>query len=65
MPSAERSDFMQFVDYVIVAVVLTIAGIATWYVIRSKKSGKKCIGCPSGGNCSGGCGNCSGQCGDK
>ena len=39
------------VDYIIGAVILLIVGCAGWYVIKAKKSGKKCIGCPAGGKC--------------
>ncbi|MBQ7935730.1 MAG: FeoB-associated Cys-rich membrane protein [Clostridia bacterium] len=35
-------------NIIAVAVILAIVGIAVWYVIRAKKSGKKCIGCPDG-----------------
>ena len=38
-------------NYIIGAVILLIIGGAVWYVIKAKKGGKKCIGCPSGGNC--------------
>ena len=43
------------------AAVLVIVGLAAGYVIRAKKRGQKCIGCPDGGcKCSGksccGCG---------
>lgn len=41
---------------VIVAVLVLIFGGAAFYVYKAKKSGRKCIGCPSNGNC-GGC-NC-------
>jgi hypothetical protein len=41
---------------IILAVVL-IVGLALAYVIRVKKKGTKCIGCPSGGNC----GSCAGK----
>jgi hypothetical protein len=45
------------------AVILIAVGGASFYIIKAKKSGKKCIGCPdscacSGGNCNGGCQNC-------
>jgi hypothetical protein len=54
---------MGTVDYIILAVIALIAGLAIWAVVRSKKSGKKCIGCPdscacSAGNCGGGCSGC-------
>ena len=48
-------------DYIIGAVILLIIGCAIWYVVKAKKSGKKCIGCPEGGHCE----NCSGTCGSK
>lgn len=47
---------MNYVDYIILAVVAAIMGAAAWYVRRAKKKGKKCIGCPD--DCSGNCQNC-------
>lgn len=38
-------------DYIVAAVVLIIVGIALLYIYKAKKSGVKCIGCPSGANC--------------
>lgn len=52
---------MGLVDILILAVLALILGLAAWYVYKSKKSGKKCIGCPGGG-CSGQCSGCSGGC---
>ena len=46
-------------DYIIGGVILLIIGLAVWYVIKARKSGKKCIGCPEGGHCE----SCSGSCG--
>lgn len=43
----------------IIAIVLIIGG-AIAYIIKAKKSGKKCIGCPDSGSCS--TGKCSGTC---
>ena len=34
----------------IVAIALIVVG-ATAYIIKAKKSGRKCIGCPSSGSC--------------
>ena len=51
---------MNFVDFVIIAVIVAILGFAVWFVYKSKKSGKKCIGCPEGG-----CAGCSCGCGQK
>ena len=50
---------MSPIDYVIIALVAAILGFAVWYIRRAKKKGSKCIGCPAGGNCSGGCAGCA------
>ncbi len=34
--------------YIVIAVILIVVGLAAGYVIKAKKSGKKCIGCPDG-----------------
>lgn len=39
-------------NIIIIAVIAVIVGVAAWYVYKSKKSGKKCIGCPDGCCCS-------------
>ena len=49
-------------DFIIIAVVAVIIGLAALYVWKSKKSGRKCIGCPDSGACSGSCASCSGSC---
>ena len=54
---------MNAVDYIIIAVIAAVLGLAVFAIYKSKKSGKKCIGCPdscacSSGNCSGGCSGC-------
>ena len=36
---------------IVVAVVLVIVAAAAAYVVKAKKNGKKCIGCPQGCNC--------------
>lgn len=51
---------MNPVDFLIIAVILLIIGLAGWFMYKSKKNGKKCIGCPDSGACSGCSGNCSG-----
>lgn len=55
-------------NVIVIAVLVLIVAFAAIYIIRAKKSGKKCIGCPSGGcsskdgGCSGNCSCCSGNC---
>ena len=51
-------------NLVIGIVLLMIIGAAVCYIVKAKKRGVKCIGCPAGStcshNCSGGsCGGCS------
>ena len=42
-------------NIILIAVLVAIIGLAVFYVIRTKKKGQKCIGCPSGS-----CEKCSG-----
>ena len=48
------------IDLIIIAIVLVIVGAAIFYIIREKKRGVKCIGCPNGSVC-GNKGKCSAQ----
>ena len=50
-------------DIIVIAVVVVIAFFAVRYIVRAKKSGKKCIGCPDSGSCGGSCAGCNGSCG--
>ncbi|MBE6923833.1 MAG: FeoB-associated Cys-rich membrane protein [Ruminococcaceae bacterium] len=52
-------------NVIIIAVLMAILGGAAFYVYKAKKSGKKCIGCPDSGSCSGNCGSCSCGCQNK
>ena len=45
-------------DLLILGILFLAVGAAVAYIIKAKKSGTKCIGCPSGGNC------CSGKKGE-
>jgi len=38
-------------DLVVILVLAVIIGAAVRYIIKAKKNGAKCIGCPSGGCC--------------
>ena len=42
-------------NLVIILIVAAMLGGAVWYVLREKRRGKKCVGCPYGGSCSGNC----------
>ena len=59
---------MDFGEIFAIAAILLIIGSAVAYIIKAKKSGKKCIGCPDSGAChakggcnSDSCGNCGGN----
>jgi len=39
-------------NFIIIAILVVIVGLAGTYVYKAKKSGKKCIGCPDGCSCS-------------
>ena len=47
-------------NFIIVAVILLIVGGAVAYIIKEKKKGAVCVGCPHAGECAkkrqGGCG---------
>ena len=47
-------------DLLVIFIIAAILGGAGYAVYRSKKAGKKCIGCPDGGSCSGACSGCCG-----
>ncbi len=54
-------------DLIVVGILLIIVGAAIIYIVKAKKSGTKCIGCPAAGQCqSAKCGQsakgCGGQC---
>ena len=38
-------------DFIVIAILMVILGLAAWYIIRSKKRGQKCIGCPNKCGC--------------
>ena len=54
---------MELVDYIVIAVIALIVGGALAYIIKAKKSGKRCIGCPDSDTCGKNCSGCGGACG--
>ena len=38
-------------DLIVILIIAAIVGGAAFYIYRSKKNGKKCIGCPYAGGC--------------
>ena len=49
-------------NFIVGIIVLGIVGVAAAYIVKQKKKGVKCIGCPDGANCSGTCSSCGGSC---
>ena len=52
---------MGVVDYIAIAAIVLTLSASVFYIVRAKKRGEKCVGCPyakqCGGNCNGGCGH--------
>ena len=57
----DREITMTSADIIVIAVVALIIAGAIAYIVRAKKKGQKCIGCPYAKNC--GKADCS--CGSK
>lgn len=50
-------------DVIAIAVIVLIVGGAIAYIVKAKRSGQKCIGCPDAKTCSGKCAGCNHSCG--
>jgi len=50
------------VNLILILVLAVIIGGASLYIYRAKKSGVKCIGCPSAKTCGGNCSGCASGC---
>ena len=50
---------MGIVDYIAIAAIVLIVGAAVFYIVRAKKCGEKCVGCPYAKQCGGNCGGCA------
>ncbi len=42
-------------NIIIITILLAVLCTASIYIVRVKKKGQKCIGCPNANNCKGGC----------
>lgn len=47
-------------NFILIAILLIIVGSAVAYIMKEKKKGVKCIGCPAAGSCSHNCNGGSG-----
>lgn len=50
---------MNWIDFLVLAIVLGVLSLAGFAIYRSKKQGKACIGCPDASKCAH---KCSGSC---
>lgn len=39
-------------DFIVAGIIVLIVGAAGFYIVKAKKKGAKCIGCPSSEKCS-------------
>ena len=46
---------MNAVDYIAIAVVLLTLSASVFYIVRAKRRGEKCVGCPYARECGGKC----------
>ena len=42
-------------NLIIILILVAIAAGIIWYLVRAKKRGEKCVGCPYAKQCNGGC----------
>ena len=52
---------MKISDYIILGIVAVIVVAVITYIVKQKKKGVKCVGCPYGKKCS----SCNGGCTDN
>ena len=43
-------------DFLLILLLAVILGGAAFYIVRAKKRGQKCVGCPHSGSCGKNCG---------
>ncbi len=53
---------MNPIDIIVVIAILVAVGAALFYIIRAKKKGRRCIGCPDADRCGGNCNGASFSC---
>lgn len=48
-------------DYIILGIIGLALGVVIGYMLKAKKKGKGCMGCPYSGCCGGNCGGKNGK----
>ena len=49
---------MNITNIIAIAIIVIVVGGAIAYIVRAKKRGQRCIGCPSAKSCQGSCSCC-------
>ena len=49
---------MTVTDIIVLLFIALVVGGASFYIIRAKRQGRRCIGCPDAKTCSGNCSAC-------
>ena len=49
---------MTLTDIIVLLIIALVVGGASFYIIRAKRRGQRCIGCPDSKPCSGNCSAC-------
>ena len=52
---------MSIVDYIAIAAIVLTLSASVFYIVRAKKRGEKCVGCPYARECGGKCGGACGH----
>ena len=56
---------MSLIDYAVIGVVVVVLALIVLYVVKAKKKGVKCIGCPYACSCSAKGASCGCTCGTE
>ena len=48
------------IDIIVIAIICAVVGLAIGFIIKEKRRGKKCVGCPYASSCQSRCG-CNSQ----
>ena len=49
-------------DIIVLTLIVLVIGGAVFYIVRAKRRGQHCIGCPDAKSCNGNCASCNSAC---
>ena len=56
---------MDLPDIIAIVLIIAVVGGAIAYIVKAKKNGHRCIGCPDSDCCNGCCAACPSACDEK